>query len=76
MKADVRARIEVGVVHFAHDVRLRDVQHVDIVLQRQRVISETLTAVVGLFEALPLQQRTPRPVDHEDAIGVGLAGHL
>ena len=50
-RRDVGAGREVRVVHRAHDLRLRDVQQIRVVVDRQRVVAEALAAEVGLAPA-------------------------
>ena len=67
-RRDVGARREVRVVHLAHDLRLRQVEQVRVVLDVARVAGEALAAEVGLGEAAALQQHAPGAVEHEDPL--------
>ena len=52
----------------ADDVGLRDIEDVDVVLQRAWVVGEALAAVVGFLETLRLEEGAPRSIENEDAI--------
>ncbi len=67
-RRDVGAGGEVGVVHRADDLRLRQVEQVGVVEEVARVVGEPLAAEVGLVEPPALEQDAPRAVEHEDAL--------
>ena len=68
---EVGARLEVGAVHPADDLRLGDRQQVVVALLVVGVVGEPLPAVVGLGQAVPLDHRAHRPVEDEDALAQG-----
>ena len=68
-RRDVGAGCEVLPVHVEDDVRSGQVQDVRIALDVPRVVAESLAAVVGVVEPLPLEHRAPGAVEHEDALG-------
>jgi hypothetical protein len=82
---DVGAGAQVLEVDLAHHVGQRQVQHIAIAAQVDRVVGETCAAVVGLAQAARLQHGAHGAVDHGDALlqqrgqcltaGVGVACH-
>ncbi len=65
---DVGARIEVGRVDGAHDVGLRQAQHVIVAAQLARMIGEAIPTIVRLGKAKRLDHGAHRTVEHHDAL--------
>jgi hypothetical protein len=55
-------------VNVENDVGPGQVQQVRVAGHVLRVVTQPVTAVVGRDQALPLEQRAPRPVEHRDAL--------
>ncbi len=51
-----------------HEVGTRQVEHVRIAPDVPRMIREALAPVVGVLEPGQLEHRSPRAVEHEDAL--------
>jgi hypothetical protein len=68
-RREVRAGLEVRVVDLGDDLRVGQVQEVGITLDVARVVAKALAAVLLLREPTPVDEDTPRPVEHENPLG-------